>query len=225
MGLMGRMIMLGRGKLALCSVGISLLISYRPISAAPPVKAVLAVRDYLSNQTSLPIEGVLKAGKTWVENGDTNIVVVMELQAGKPCDRGYVHRIFGYRFSKRDSQWKNLWTIRDQASGCQDLQYFDSTLNVTDVDGNGFAETLFFYSLFSDGTDPQNLKMMFHFNGAKMPIRGRIPVTEEDALVYEFKPDAKLASAPPIALKFALSAWKGFLARNFKEEVPSSALK
>jgi len=192
---------------------------------ATPAKEPISIRDYLANTSGLHIEGTIKAGRIWIEGGDTNVVLVTETLNGKPCDRGYSHRLFGYHFAKHDAQWKNLWTIRDQASGCQEIQYFDSTLEVSDVDGNGIAETLFFYSLFSDGTDPQNLKMMFHFNGVKMPIRGRIPVTEEDASFYEMKQDPKLETAPPLVRQFALTTWKGFLSKNFKEDVPAAALK
>jgi hypothetical protein len=192
---------------------------------ATPAKEPMSIRDYPANTSGLQIEGAIKAGRIWMEGGDTNVVVVTEALNGKPCDRGYSHRLFGYRFTRHAARWKNLWTIRDQASGCQEIQYFDSTLEVTDVDGNGTAETLFFYSLFSDGTDPQNLKMMFHFNGVKMPIRGRIPVTEQDAAFYEMKQDPKLETAPPLVRQFALTTWKAFLSKNFKEDVPTAALK
>jgi hypothetical protein len=218
---MGKMILPAPVDRILFAAYLALLAGCQGTSAKEPI----SIRDYPVNSSSVPIDGSIKAGRIWIEGRDTNIVVVTDILNGKPCDQGYSHRLFGYHFAKRDSQWKNLWTIRDQASGCQDIQYFDSTLEISDVDGNGIAETLFFYSLFSDGTDPQNLKMMFHFNGAKMPIRGRIPVTEEDAAIYEMKMDPKLESAPTLARQYALTAWKGFLSKNFKENVPTATLK
>jgi hypothetical protein len=193
--------------------------------AAPSPKDVLPVQEYVVNSLTLPIEGKIKEGKIWIETGDTNVAVITEVESGNPCDSKYIHRLLGYRFAKKKTQWATLWKIRDQATGCLELQYFDSTLQVIDVDGNGIAETVFFYSFFGDGTDPQNLKMIFHFNGSKMPIRGLIPRTEEDSSAYEVKPDPKLKAAPLVAQRFAMVTWKGFLSKNFKEELPVGALK
>jgi hypothetical protein len=218
---MGRMILPEPARRALLVPLVTLLTDGCFVSAKEPI----FVKDYPVNTSSLPIEGTETAGLVWIEGMDSNIVVISEKLNGKPCDRGYSHRLYGYRFIKKEGEWKQLWVIRDQASGCQEIQYFDSTLQVADVDENGTAETLFFYSLFSDGTDPQILKMMFHYNGEKMPIRGRIPVTDEDTSAYEMKPDPKLKTAPESALHFAIGTWKNFLSKNFRENVPSAALK
>gem|GEM_PF-6262219 len=185
------------------------------------------VRSYLGNGSHLPIQGEIKDAKIWLENGDSNIVVISEIGRGKPCEKNFVSRLFGYRLLKKGSTWSVVWKIQDQVapSSCQETHYIDSSLQVADVDGAGMSETVFFYWIAGDGTDPVKLKMMFHFNGNKLPIRGRIPWTEDDSSAYEMTIDPSLKTAPVVAQKFALNTWTAFMKKNYAEKVPQSIFK
>ena len=185
------------------------------------------VRPYSGNGLHLPIQGEIKDAKTWLENGDSNIVVISEMERGKPCEKDFVSRLFGYRLLKKGDAWSVVWKIQDQVapSSCQETHYSDSSLQMVDVDGSGMKETVFFYWIAGDGTDPVKLKMMFHFNGKKLPIRGRIPWTEEDSSAYEMTLDPSLKTAPVIAQKFALKAWTAFMKKNYADKVPQSVFK
>lgn len=184
-------------------------------------------RPYLGNGSLLPIQGEIKDAETWLENGDTNIVVISEIERGKPCEKNFVSKLFGYRLVKKGNLWNILWKIQDQVapSSCQETHYIDSSLQVTDVDTPGMSETVFFYWIAGDGTDPVKLKMMFHFNGKKLPIRGRIPWTEEDSSAYEMTIDPSLKNASVAAQKFALRTWTAFIKKNYADKVPQSIFK
>lgn len=182
---------------------------------------------YFGNGSLLPIQGEIKQAKTWIEDGDTNIVVVSEIERGKPCEKNFVSRLFGYRLVKKGNLWNVLWKIQDQVapSSCQETHYIDSSLQVIDVDSAGISETVFFYWIAGDGTDPIKLKMMFHFNGKKLPIRGLIPWTEEDSSAYEMTNDPSLKNASVEAQKFALRTWTAFIKKNYADKVPQSIFK
>jgi hypothetical protein len=185
------------------------------------------VRPYSGNRSHLPIQGEIKEAKSWLENGDSNVVIVSEISQGKPCEKDFVSRLFGYRLLKKSDAWKVVWKIQDHVapSSCQETHYIDSSLQVEDVDGVGMSETVFFYWIAGDGTDPVKLKMMFHFNGNKLPIRGKIPWTEEDSSAYEMTIDPSLKKAPIMAQKFALKTWTAFMKKNYADKVPQSVFK
>lgn len=212
-----------RGKMISYREAILFIIACSSLGFCMPPE----VRPYSGSASLLPVQGKIKDAKIWVENGDSNIVVISEIERGAPCEKGFVSRLFGYRLVKKGGAWNVTWKIQDQVapSSCQETHYIDSSLQVANVDGAGMSETVFFYWIAGDGTDPVKLKMMFHFNGNKLPIRGRIPWTEEDSSAYEMKIDPSLKTAPVVAQKFALKTWTAFMKQNYADKVPQSIFK
>jgi hypothetical protein len=69
------------------------------------------------------------------------------------------------------------------------------------------------------GTEPLVLKMIFHWNGVKAPIRGKVPRELDNEDVYEMTLDPKLKSAPKVIQAFAIENWKAYVERKYGDYV------
>lgn len=186
--------------------------------AAEP-KHVMNVSNYLGSVSGLGIKGNIVTAKTWMESGDSCALLIREVQHGETFDKGYVSAIYGNLFTKKAAQWKKGWTIQEvNRSSVEIIRYDSASLRIIDVDGNGIAETLFFYTVgYDSGTEPTNLKMIFHWNRIKMPIRGKIPVELNQPSAYRMELDAKLRSAPDTIREFAVGQWKSYMKAHYED--------
>ena len=170
------------------------------------------------NQNPIPIDVVGKVVQAfvWLERGDSNLVVISDEESGDQCQPGYVNRLHGIRASKMAGGWTKQWEIKDFGPGpCYKPHFQKSSFHVFDVDGKGPFETIFFYGIAQDGAAPYTLKMMFHWNGTKLPIRGTIPLVPEDSSAYEYKLDPGFVKAPHPIAEFAEAFWKGYITTKY----------
>jgi hypothetical protein len=181
----------------------------------------LKLTDYNGPFKQWEITGDVKEAKTWVESGDSNIIVISKLQKGEPMDSAYSSSVFGYRFQKRHGHWETVFKVKEASQSVNEIvHYYPGSLLVSDLDGIDGAESLFFYSVSSDGgTEPMTLKMIFHWNGKKAPIRGIIPREMGTEGVYKMTLDATLNASPKPIQEFAIRAWRDFVTRKFAEVV------
>lgn len=182
-----------------------------------PLPKAITVSDYSGPMKEWGVKGDILEAKLWVDAGDTNVLVISEIQRGETFDKNYVSALFGYRLARKAGKWARIWEIQEQNQSSVDIVRYDSSsLRLIDVDGNGKAETLFFYHIaFDSGTEPLVQKMIFHWNGMKVPIRGKIPRTVDDSGAYEMKLDPKLKAAPDAVREFAVEEWKRHIKANF----------
>jgi hypothetical protein len=176
------------------------------------------------NPKSIPIEvvGEVVQAFIWLEHGDSNLVVISDEESGDQCQPAYVNRLHGIRASKRAGGWTKQWEIKDFGQGpCYKPHFQKSSFHVFDVDGKGAFETLFFYSIAQDGAAPYTLKMMFHWNGTKLPIRGTIPLVPEDSSAYQYQLDLGFGKAPRPIAEFAEAFWKGYISAKYPSLVRS----
>lgn len=174
--------------------------------------------NYSGPMSNFSVKGKVLEAKTWVDAGDSNVLVISEIQRGETYQKGYVSSVFGSRFTKTSGKWTRLWEIQEiNKSFAEIVNYQEASLRIIDVDGDGMAESLFFYTVGSEsGADPISLKMMFHWNGMKSPIRGKIPWTSDDIDAYEMTLDPKLKAAPDVVREFAIQEWKREVKTRYK---------
>ena len=140
-------------------------------------RPTLKISEYSGSMVGWGIQGDVKEAQSWVDSGDSTVLVVSEIQKGELYGKGYVSEVFGYHFIKQGGKWKSSYSIKEANQSPNEIvHYHKGSIQVKDVDGRGGAETIFFYSVAMDGgTEPLVLKMIFHWNGIKAPIRGKAP--------------------------------------------------
>lgn len=181
-----------------------------------PIPHEIPVAPYSGQTDHWPIKGKILEAKTWLEDGDSSVLIISHIQQAENCEKDHKSALFGYRFDKKSGHWTKAWEIKEYNQNiCESMQYEDSTLQVVDVDARRPAETIFFYSVARDGADPISMKMMFHLNGVKAPIRGKIPWTQEDIAFYEMNLDPQLKTASKGIRDYAVGCWKRFVTKNF----------
>ncbi len=115
-------------------------------------------------------------------------------------------------FSMRTSGFKQDWRINDFSDQPLTWVALDTaTIKVADVDGDGSAETGFFYSIAQDGLDPYVLKYILHAGAKKYAIRGMLPMDADDLERYAKQADPALQDLSSPLAKFADAEWEAYV--------------
>ena len=123
-----------------------------------------------------------------------------------------------YHYTAEDANSQLLWEMKDYEDLCDfdlvtDFRY--PSVELTDLDKDGFAEVTFMYTLgcVSD-VSPLELKLMLYENGKKYALRGRTRMPEriviggEEFSKSNYKIDPAFEKAPQSFLEFAKKHWK-----------------
>lgn len=183
----------------------------------------LQVGNYSGPMTDWGIQGEVKTSQAWIDSGDSTVLVISEIQKGQPNDKAFRSEVFGYRYTKRNEKWTKDFSIKEANQSPNEIVHYQSgSTFVKDVDGIGGAETGFFYSVAMDGgTESLVLKMIFHWNGKKAPIRGKIPRELDADGIYQMTLDPQLKTAPQEIRDFAVGHWKAYVKAKYGELVPN----
>jgi len=133
---------------------------------------------------------------------------------GKMCDDEsycFTSELFGYHYVKNRSGLKRLWRIYDLVKECSydiTLQFLPDSLEVTDLDRNGVAETAFVYRLACrSDVSGAAMKLMMHEGKKKLAIRGSTMTPIEPG---ELNIDPAFNSSPVIFRTHAVKRWNLF---------------
>jgi hypothetical protein len=166
--------------------------------------------------THLNYSGNIVKGLKWKDAEGIHYVLITEGENGKICEKGYKSELHAYRYSLKADSANMDWEIKDFGENeCSSIHYLESSLILSDVDTNGVAETSFFYELSHDCCDPLVVKYMLHVSGAKLPIRGKIPMIEEDFPKYTKLIDTIYNNYPPVFYKYASTRWDEFIKKHY----------
>lgn len=103
--------------------------------------------------------------------------------------------------------------FRNDCSTDVGASFIADSVEITDIDKNGYAEVSFMYRVFcSGGVDPQALKLIMYEKNRKYAIRGETLVTfpEQPAYGGETKIDPSFKTAPQEFQEFALTQWQKY---------------
>lgn len=128
--------------------------------------------------------------------------------------------VYGYQYLLKGGAWTQTWKIQDQVKDCPNdvtAAHLTDSLEVTDLDGDGLAETSFLYRTACRGdVSPCTQKLMMHEGATKYALRGtaRIEVggTPQGG---DYEVDPAFKAAPPAFLAEARALWEATALETF----------
>jgi hypothetical protein len=203
--------------------------------AASPTKVKILGFDPKALPPEILYTGNVVAGARWLDDNGENLLLLCETgPLRRPVPRsskrylfgewGSIAELYGYHYVKAKEKYRLLWKLYDFAEICQediDATFLPNSLSITDLDGNGIAESTFLYKLACrGGIDPAQLKLIMHEGNSKYALRG-------ETLVPAGAPDKKLGGqktidpafrrAPKVFLDYAVQQWNTFVEEKFGE--------
>jgi hypothetical protein len=191
------------------------------------------------DQSALPKEihykGEVVAGARWLDKNGENLLLLCETGPFKsqiapnskenPYEEwGKAAELHAYHYLKSKGQHLLLWKLYDSINICAlDLEaaFLPNSLTITDLDGNGIAESTFLYRLgCRSDVSPVQLKLIMHEGKAKYALRGKtmVPTTDPEKKIGGQKAiDPAFHRAPKAFLDHALQQWKTFEEEKFGE--------
>jgi len=189
------------------------------------------------NPQALPPEisyqGKLVNGAHWLDNNGENLLLLCETGYYKSPvspgskenpykEQGWAAEIYGYHYVKAKEKFTLLWKMFDSIKICPydlTLAFLPNSLTITDLDGNGIAESAFLYKLGCRGdVSPVQLKLIMHEGKEKYAIRGKtmVPTADPQRKIGGQKAiDAGFQRAPRAFLDYALQQWQAFVEEKF----------
>lgn len=168
-------------------------------------------------------QGVPVAVKRWTDRLGENTLVLTQTGRirSRECpdpDGGCSDaELYAYHWVRKPDGMSLLWTTRDFVRGCPvDLtaRYVPESVAVTDLDGDGVAETSFVYFLACRGdVSPATMKLLLHEGAQKYAARGTSrPRGATDG--GEVRMDEVFARGPRQFASFANAQWLRFRGRD-----------
>jgi hypothetical protein len=197
------------------------VVSSRLMEAALLVIALTAISPFPDLVQSvdvvpkdLELIGKPVAAARWTDKLGSNILVITETARVGEASGG-TKKLFGFHFVRDGRTWKRLWRTADAVTDCEfdlELSLVRESVSVTDLNGNGIAETAFAYTkTCTSDVSPSELKVLLHEGDHKCAVRGttRVQVGVDDHGKKEFEggertPDPALKKAPRAFLSHAL---------------------
>jgi hypothetical protein len=200
----------------LCALGAAMLstaaaaqqIATRPVDLHAPLPGVT-------------YQGAVEVSRQWRDRLGDNVLLL----TGTPCAAN-THcanrETYGYHFVRAAgaSAYTLLWRTTDGVYDCEfDLtdKVLPRSVSVTDLDGDGVAETSFMYRLACrSDVSPADLKLIMHEGAAKYAIRGTTDLTRQ---IGEYgrstmRVDPSFNSAPARFRDFAVRLWRQFVVES-----------
>jgi len=200
-------------------------------SAASPGQIQILAFDPEALPQEIRYKGEVVAGARWLDrNGENLLCETGSFQSPVPPkskknpygEWGRAAEVHGYHYVEDEGQYRLLWKLYDSVKICPfDLEaaFLPKSLSITDLNGNGIAESTFLYKLgCRSDVSPVQLKLIMHEGKAKYALRGetRVRLGGPDEKVGEQKTsDPAFRQAPKVFLDYALQQWNAFVEEKF----------
>lgn len=186
----------------------------RPVSAQRIAVQRLTAREI---PAGLRTVGRVEAARRWTDRNGLNVLILTRTPETPSANADVRRRdIHGYHFVRQGAGYRLLWQTADYVDDCNldiSLNYAPRSLQVTDVDRDGVAETTYVYNLACrGGVDPPGMKLILHEGATKYAIRGDQDYREfgREYPAPEMHVDASLSSQPALRA-FAVAQWRRFV--------------
>ena len=216
-------------------VALAFWILLSGLSAAAPSQLQILTFDPKALPPEIRYKGEVVAGARWLDKSGENLLLLCETGSFKspvpPNSKdnpfkewGRAAELHSYHYVKDKEKHKLLWKLYDSVKICAlDLEaaFLPNSLTITDLDGNGIAESTFLYKLgCRSDVSPVQLKLIMHEGEVKYAIRGKtmVPTTDPGKKLGGQKTiDPAFHRAPKAFLDYALQQWNAFVEEKFGE--------
>jgi|WetSurMetagenome_2_1015567.scaffolds.fasta_scaffold112936_1 hypothetical protein len=205
------------------------------LSAASPGKIQIIAFNPPALPKEIRFKGKVVAGARWLDQDGENLLLLCETGAVRSLippnskenpykEGGQAAALHAYHYIRHYQHYTLLWKLSDYVKICPfDLEaaFLPNSLTITDLDGNGIAESTFLYKLgCRSDVSPVQLKLIMHEGKAKYALRGEtmVPTTDpEKKLGGQKAIDPAFRRAPKAFLDHALQQWNAFVEEKFGE--------
>jgi hypothetical protein len=173
--------------------------------------------------TDLPpnaYKGKVVKSLSWTDKNGAHILVLTEVapflsQKRKNGDDYYDAELYAYLYIKKGGTYQLSWKVTDFIRQC----FFDITttfqtnaLAITDLDGNGTAETWLVYRLACrSDVSPSTMKLIMYEGDRKYAIRGTCKlVMGDESYGGEMNIDSNFKNGLKVFREYAEKKWKEF---------------
>ena len=164
----------------------------------------------------MSVTGTVAECWTYTDTLGQHLLVLTEVPEFHPSGQDPDLRdaeLYGYEFLQSGGRWTEVWKIQDFVRACpNDLlaQHVRGSADVTDLDGDGYAENAFVYRVACRGdVSPATQKLMMHEGATKYALRGEAKLTLPDGSYGgTCTPDPAFSGAPAAFLEHAREIWK-----------------
>ncbi len=216
-------------------LGLASWILLSGLSVAAPGQIQIITFDPNALPKEIRFKGAVAAGARWLDQNGENLLLLCETGSFKSPlppnskenpyqEGGRAAELHSYHYVNDKEKYKLLWNLADSVKICAlDLEaaFLPNSLTITDLDGNGIAESTFLYKLgCRSDVSPVQLKLIMHEGKVKYAIRGKtmVPTTAPEKKVGGQKTiDPAFHRAPKAFLDYALQQWNSFVEEKFGE--------
>jgi hypothetical protein len=161
-------------------------------------------------------KGKIKHGKRWKDARGENVIILTQSDVywKDIYDATRSVRLYAYHFLRtQDSTWDEAWKMNDMVDDCAwdiHCEFFENSLTVTDLDGDGLAEVAFAYALSCKGDGQPGEKKLVFFEGIdRYSIKGTTSYFEKKKKAPADKvTEKKFDDAPDAFVDYASEQWK-----------------
>ena len=196
---------------------LSVAASMHPLAAQQIAAERVAPRDV---PAALGVVGTIEEARRWTDRNGQNLLVLARTEEvwspNADGDSTRSREIHGYHFVRQGSGYRLLWQTIDFVRDCGEdivLEYAPASVQVTDVDHDGIAETTYVYAIACmGGMDPAGMKLILHEGATKYAIRGFQDLRElgKEYPAPEMHVEPALAAHPALR-DFAVAQWRRFV--------------
>jgi hypothetical protein len=161
-------------------------------------------------------KGKIRYGKRWKDARGENIVILTEsgVYWKDIYDATRSAKLYAYHFLlNRDSTWEEAWKMNDMVDDCSwdvHCEFFEKSLNITDLDGDGLAEVSFAYALGCKGDGQPGEKKLVFFEGIdRYSLKGTTYYSENKKKADKVT-ETKFDDAPEAFVDYASEQWHKF---------------
>ncbi len=183
----------------------------------------------IENENQLPKEitynGKMKESIRFIDKLGEHLVITTETgifvnEKFKHENEGCDAELFAYHFDIKGNFYTQTWKVYDFISDCPvDIaaEFVPNTLQVTDLNQNGIAETWMVYKTVCHGdVSPCNMKVIMYEGSQKYAMRGEDKIVLSETEVYggEYSFDNAFKNACDEFREFALNLWNNNVIGN-----------
>jgi hypothetical protein len=182
--------------------------------AATPIPMLEFKPDMINGKL---YKGKIVTGKRWKDARGENIIILCEsgVYWKDIYDATRSAKLYAYHFLKnRDSVWEEAWKMTDLFDDCAwdiNCEFFEKSLAVTDLDGDGLGEVSFAYALRCKGDGQPDEKKFIFFEGIdRYLLKGHTYAFEKRKPAADKVVEKKFDDAPDAFVEYAHEQFSKF---------------